>query len=111
MLINGRHDMEIMRDEIFGRVAPVSLSVDPDEAIAKANDSTYGLTSSIYTKDLKTAMRACAEVRFGETYIDHDSFAAMQVFRAGTRRYWIVCADGKHGVYEYTHTHVVYMQN
>lgn len=104
-------DMEIMRREIFGPVAPVAVFDTLDEAIELANDSDYGLTSSIYTRDLGNAMRACNDVRFGETYVNRENFEAMQGYHAGVRRSGIGGADGKHGLYEYTQTHVVYIQN
>jgi lactaldehyde dehydrogenase/glycolaldehyde dehydrogenase len=110
VLLNCKQEMEIMQAEIFGPVAPISTFGDLDEAITKANDSSYGLTSSIYTTDLKTAMRASAELRFGETYINRENFEAMQGFHAGVRKSGIGGADGKHGLYEYMQTHVVYMQ-
>ncbi len=103
-------DMEIIRKEIFGPVIPVVEFSDLDEAIAYANDSDYGLTSSIYTKDLDVALRACQEIRFGETYINRENFEAMQGFHAGWRKSGIGGADGKHGLYEFLQTHVVYMQ-
>jgi lactaldehyde dehydrogenase/glycolaldehyde dehydrogenase len=111
VLAGCRQDMEIMQKEIFGPVAPIHVIDDMDEAIAKANDSVYGLTSSIYTANLGHAMRACTEIRCGETYINRDNFEAMQGFHAGANRSGIGGADGKHGVYEYTQTHVVYIQN
>src|ERR1039458_295413 len=49
-------DMEIVRREIFGPVIPVIRFDDLDEAIAFANDSDFGLTSSIYTRDLNVAL-------------------------------------------------------
>ncbi len=110
VITDTRQDMEIMQREIFGPVAPVHLVDSLDEAIAKANDSIYGLTSSIYTSDIGAAMRACNELRFGETYINRDNFEAMQGFHAGQRRSGIGGADGKHGLYEYTQSHVVYLQ-
>jgi len=105
-----RQDMEIIRREIFGPVAPVVTFDDLDQAIEYANDSDYGLTSSLYTRDLNTALRACQEIRFGETYINRENFEAMQGFHAGWRKSGIGGADGKHGLYEFTQTHVVYMQ-
>ncbi len=105
-----RQDMEIIRREIFGPVAPVVTFDDLDQAIAFANDSDYGLTSSIYTRDLNVALRACQEIRFGETYINRENSEAMQGFHAGWRKSGIGGADGKHGLYEFTQTHVVYMQ-
>jgi lactaldehyde dehydrogenase/glycolaldehyde dehydrogenase len=103
-------EMEIVRKEIFGPVIPLVQFNDLDEAIAMANDSEYGLTSSIYTRDLNVALRACQEIRFGETYINRENFEAMQGFHAGWRKSGIGGADGKHGLYEFTQTHVVYLQ-
>ena len=104
-------DSEIMQKEIFGPVIPVKTVKDVDEAIACANDSDYGLTSSIYTKDMGAAMRACREIKFGETYINRENFEAMQGYHAGVRKSGIGGADGKHGLYEYTQTHMVYLQS
>ena len=106
-----RSEMEIMRKEIFGPVLPVQIVDTLEEAIAEANDSDYGLTSSIFTRDLNSAMRAVRDLRFGETYINREHFEAMQGFHAGRRKSGIGGADGKHGLYEYMETHVVYMQH
>jgi len=103
-------EMDVIREEIFGPVIPVVEVDDLDQAIAFANDSDYGLTSSIYTSNLNVALRACQEIRFGETYINRENFEAMQGFHAGWRKSGIGGADGKHGLYEFLQTHVVYMQ-
>jgi len=110
VLADCRQDMTIMRREIFGPVAPVVTFDDLDQAIDYANDCEYGLTSSIYTRNLDVALRACQEIRFGETYINRENFEAMQGFHAGWRKSGIGGADGKHGLLEYTQTHAVYMQ-
>lgn len=102
--------MEIVRKETFGPVVPIVTFEDLDQAIEWANDSEYGLTSSIYTRSIDVAMRACNEIRFGETYINRENFEAMQGFHAGWRKSGIGGADGRHGLYEYTQTHVVYVQ-
>ncbi len=105
-----RQEMDIIRRETFGPVVPIVKFSDLDEAVAHANDSDYGLTSSIYTRDLNVALRACQEIRFGETYINRENFEAMQGFHAGWRKSGIGGADGKHGLYEHMQTHVVYLQ-
>jgi lactaldehyde dehydrogenase / glycolaldehyde dehydrogenase len=110
VLADCRQEMEIVQKEIFGPVVPVVTVEDLDQAIEYANDSEYGLTSSIYTSNLDVAMRACKEIQFGETYINRENFEAMQGFHAGWRKSGIGGADGKHGLYEYTQTHVVYLQ-
>ena len=110
VLADCRQDMEIMHREIFGPVAPIAVFKDFEEAVALANDCEYGLTSSIYTNDLRTAMRACNEVLFGETYVNRENFEAMQGFHAGWRKSGFGGADGKNGVLEFTQTHVAYVQ-
>ena len=110
VIANCRQDMAIVREEIFGPVMPVVTFNDLDEAIAWANDSIYGLASSIFTKNVDLVMRACKELRFGETYVNRENMENMQGFHAGWRKSGIGGADGKHGVLEYTRTHVVYLQ-
>ncbi len=110
VLTGCKQEMEIVRKEVFGPVIPVVEFEDLDEGIAYANDCEYGLTSSIYTDNLNVALRACQEIRFGETYINRENFEAMQGFHAGWRKSGIGGADGKHGLYEFMQTHVVYMQ-
>lgn len=105
-----KQDMDIMRQEVFGPVLPIATFSDLDEAISMANDSDYGLTSSIYTTRLDVALRAANEIRFGETYINRENFEAMQGFHAGWRKSGIGGADGRHGLEEFLQTHVVYMQ-
>lgn len=105
-----RQEMEIVQKEIFGPVIPIVRVSDLEQAIAYANQSDYGLTSSIYTRSLDVALKACQELRFGETYINRENFEAMQGFHAGWRKSGIGGADGKHGLYEFLQTHVVYLQ-
>lgn len=105
-----RPQMAIMRQEIFGPVLPLQIVDDLDEAIFHANDSEYGLTSSVFTRDLNAAMKAVRELQFGETYINREHFEAMQGFHAGRRKSGIGGADGRHGLLEFTETHVVYLQ-
>lgn len=110
VLINCQHDMDIMRKEIFGPVLPIQSIDSLEEAISLANDSEYGLTSSLYTNDLNSTLKATRELRFGETFVNRNNFEAIQGFHAGRRKSGIGGADGKHGLYEYMETHIVYLE-
>ncbi|MBJ9642300.1 aldehyde dehydrogenase [Citrobacter sp. FDAARGOS_156] len=111
LLLDVRQEMAIMHEETFGPVLPVVAFNTLEEALTMANDSDYGLTSSIYTQNLNTAMKAIKGLKFGETYINRENFEAMQGFHAGWRKSGIGGADGKHGLNEYLQTQVVYLQS
>lgn len=103
------NEMDIIQNEIFGPVLPVVTFKTFEEVIRLANDSRYGLTSSVYTNDLKLAFHAVNQLEFGETYINRENFEAMQGFHAGIKNSGVGGADGKHGLEEYLRTHIVYM--
>jgi acyl-CoA reductase-like NAD-dependent aldehyde dehydrogenase len=62
------HSMELMREESFGPIIGIQKVQDDDEAIARMNDSVYGLTAGIYTRDEARARRLLARVRSGSAY-------------------------------------------
>lgn len=109
LLTNCTHDMRIMREEIFGPALPVTTFKTLDEAIEKANDCVYGLTSSIYTQNTDVMMRALNEIHFGETYVNREHFEAFQGFHAGVRQSGIGGDDGERGLEEFLETHVCYV--
>ena len=65
-----RNDMQIARDEIFGPVISTIPFNSPDEAIALANATSYGLHASIYTRDVDTAIRTARAIRAGTVSIN-----------------------------------------
>lgn len=111
ILTNVRPGSDISRQEIFGPVAPVIKVKDLDEAIEFANNSDYGLTSSVYTENIHKAMKASRELLYGETYINRENFEAMNGYHAGRRHSGIGGADGKHGLMEFVETHMTYVQS
>ena len=109
LLVDCRHEMRIMKEEIFGPVMPISIFKTLDEAIEKANDCIYGLTSSIYTQNTDVMMRAMNEIHFGETYVNREHFEAFQGFHAGVRQSGNGGDDGEHGLDEFMETQVCYV--
>ena len=103
------HDMKIMKEEIFGPVLPITTFKTLDEAIELANDCVFGLTSSIYTTDYDTVMRAMNEIHFGETYVNREHFEAFQGFHQGVRQSGLGGDDGEHGLEEFLETHICYI--
>ncbi len=63
-------DSKLAKEEVFGPVLPIFKFGSVDEAIELANDSDYGLGSSIWTKDLEKAMKAANKIAAGTTWIN-----------------------------------------
>ncbi|MGZ4166446.1 MAG: aldehyde dehydrogenase family protein [Solirubrobacteraceae bacterium] len=63
-------DSRVMTEEVFGPVLPVLRFTDFDDAIARANDTPYGLGSSIWTHDARLIHRAAQEIDSGMTWVN-----------------------------------------
>ncbi|BAI62432.1 aldehyde dehydrogenase [Methanocella paludicola SANAE] len=63
-------DSRLVREEVFGPVLPIVVVKDLDEAIERANDTKYGLGSSIWTNDMERARTACERLESGITWIN-----------------------------------------
>jgi len=68
--------MRIAQDEIFGPVLSVFEVDSYDEAVDIANDTKYGLSSSIYTEDVKNGFRAMRDLDAGITYVNGPTIGA-----------------------------------
>jgi len=70
VLTNVNHQMEVMREESFGPVVGIMKVHDDDEAVTLMNDSPYGLTASIWTRDMDRAAKLGARVETGTIYMN-----------------------------------------
>lgn len=70
VLIDVDHHMTIMRDETFGPVLPVMTFNTEDEAIQLANDSPYGLTASVWTRNISKGRRLAERIEAGTVMVN-----------------------------------------
>lgn len=74
ILTNVTHDMRVMRDESFGPVVGIMKVSSDDEAIALMNDSEFGLTASLWTRDVDRAARVGDRIETGTVFMNRADY-------------------------------------
>lgn len=78
-------DSRVLREEVFGPVLPVSRFTDFDDALQRANDTPYGLGSSIWTNDSRLIYRAAQEIDAGMTWVNQIHYGYDELPFGGTK--------------------------
>jgi acyl-CoA reductase-like NAD-dependent aldehyde dehydrogenase len=102
VLTGVRHDMRIMREEIFGPVVPIVTVENEEEAIRLANDSEFGLGASVWTTDRARGERMARRIESGMVWVnDHMySHGAMSCSWGGVKDSGLGRSHSKFGFYE-----------
>lgn len=78
VLVNVDHSMRIMTEETFGPMIPIMTFETEEEAINLANDSRFGLTASIWTKDIKRGEKLAEKLDVGTAYVNDTFWTASE---------------------------------
>ena len=102
VIVNVDKKFKVVNEETFGPVLPAMRFETEDEAVKLANDSEYGLTASVWTKDIKKAERVASKLEYATVMINDNliTHAIPQVPWGGVKKSGIGRTHGKEGLLE-----------
>jgi acyl-CoA reductase-like NAD-dependent aldehyde dehydrogenase len=113
VLVDVRPGMAVHAEETFGPVVSVHPVADDEEAVARANDTEYGLSASVWSRDLDAARALAARIRAGSVNVNDGYLAAIASVAApmgGMGASGVGRRHGPDGLLRYTETQTVAAQ-
>ncbi len=104
LLENVDYDAKMAREECFGPALPIFVVKDLEEAIERANDTVYGLGSSVWTKDVEKAYHAAERIEAGTTWINSPPISRAEVPFGGFKQSGFGRENGIEGLEHYYET-------
>ncbi len=100
-------DARLLKEEIFGPVAPIRAFDSEAEAIAAANDTEFGLVAYVYTADLERALRVCERIETGMIGLNQGVVSNAGAPFGGVKQSGVGREGGPEGIEEYLETKYV----
>jgi acyl-CoA reductase-like NAD-dependent aldehyde dehydrogenase len=97
--------MKVVKDETFGPVVPVIRVKDADEAVARTNESRYGLNASIWTRDFERASRLARRLEVGTVFVNNHAISGAMAFAP-----WTGVKDSGYGIATGVHSLLYYVR-
>ena len=110
VLVDVRPDAEILRQEIFGPVAPVVTFTTEDEAVALANATEYGLVAYVYTTDLARGLRVSESLEYGMIGLNRGLVSDPAAPFGGVKQSGIGREGGHEGILDYLESKYIAVQ-
>jgi betaine-aldehyde dehydrogenase len=105
-----RDNMRIAREEIFGPVMSVLSFDGEDEVLARANDTEFGLSAGVFTRDLPRAHRVVAELQAGTCWINNYNLAPVEIPFGGYKQSGIGRENALAALGQYSQVKSVYVE-
>ncbi|KAF7529212.1 hypothetical protein G7054_g9915 [Neopestalotiopsis clavispora] len=97
LLVNCTHDMVVMKEETFGPVIPIVKVAGDDEAVALMNDSDYGLTASVWTRDIPAGEELLERLEAGTVFVNRCDYPNPDLAWTGWKKSGLGCTLGPRG--------------
>jgi succinate-semialdehyde dehydrogenase/glutarate-semialdehyde dehydrogenase len=107
VLVDVPDGARLLREEIFGPVAPIVPFASEDEAIAAANDTEYGLVAYVFTGDAKRGLRVCEALETGMVGLNQGMVSNAGAPFGGVKQSGVGREGGNEGIHEYLETKYV----